>query len=211
MTRDASSSAIVVAATANPGKLAELAAALAPAGIEVVGPEALRDATPVEETGKTLEDNARLKACAYSLRTELPVVADDSGLEVDALGGAPGVLSARYGSPQLTDAARCRALLKALVDVPAPKRTARFRCVLAVARAGRVLATFEGAAEGTILLRPTGKEGFGYDPIFFHPAAGRSFAQLTREEKQALSHRGAAIARMIEAVRAGTLDLRART
>jgi len=204
-------SAAVVAATANPGKTAELAAALAPAGIEVVGLETLQDATHVEENGKTFEDNALLKACAYSLRTELPVLADDSGLEVDALGGAPGVLSARYGSPQLTDAARCRALLKALVDVPAPKRTARFRCVLAVAREGRVLGTFEGTVEGTILLKPTGKDGFGYDPIFFHPGAGRSFAQLSREEKQALSHRGAAIARMIEALRAGTLDLWART
>jgi XTP/dITP diphosphohydrolase len=206
MTPSASASVVVVA-SANPGKVAELATALKPAGIDAVGLEALRDATPVEETGATFEDNARLKACAYSQRTELPVVADDSGLEVDALGGGPGVLSARYGSPHLSDVARCRALLKALVDVPEPKRTARFRCVLAVARRGQALATFEGAVEGTILRKPVGKNGFGYDPIFFHPGAGRSFAQLTLEEKQALSHRGAAIERLLQAVRAGRLDL----
>jgi XTP/dITP diphosphohydrolase len=192
---------VVVAATANPGKLAELAAALEPAGIEVAGFDTLSDTTEVEETGTTFEDNARLKAEAYSLRTELPVVADDSGLEVDALDGAPGVYSARYGSPELTDVARCRVLLKALTDVPEPERTARFRCVLAVAKTGNVLATFEGAAEGTILTRPRGKGGFGYDPVFFHPGVGRAFGELTREEKEALSHRGEAIRRLVEAVR----------
>jgi len=198
---------VVVAATANPGKLAELAAALEPAGFEVVGLDTLSDSAAVEETGRTFEKNARLKAEAYSSRTELPVIADDSGLEVDALGGAPGVLSARYGSAGLTDIARCRVLLKALTGVPEPKRTARFRCVLAVAKAGRVLATFDGAAEGKILTRPTGKEGFGYDPIFFHPGAGRSFGELTREEKEKISHRGEAIRRLVEAIRRGELEL----
>ena len=198
---------VVVAATANPGKLAELAAALEPAGFEVVGFDTLSDTTEVEETGRTFEENARLKAEAYSKRTEHPVIADDSGLEVDALDGAPGVLSARYGSPELTDIARARALLKALTDVPEPKRTARFRCVLAVAKVGRVLATFDGAVEGRILTRPTGKSGFGYDPIFFHPGVGRSFAELTREEKEGVSHRGEAIRRLVEAIRRGELDL----
>jgi len=198
---------VVVAATANPGKLAELATALEPSGFEVVGLDALSDTSAVEETGRTFEENARLKAEAYSSRTDHPVVADDSGLEVDALGGAPGVLSARYGSAELTDIARCRVLLKALTDVPEPKRTARFRCVLAVAKAGRVLATFDGAAEGMILARPTGKGGFGYDPIFFHPGVGRSFGELSREEKERISHRGEAIRRLVEAIRRGELEL----
>ena len=198
---------VVVAATANPGKLAELAAALEPAGFEVAGFDTLSDTSEVDETGRTFEENARLKAEAYSSRTELPVIADDSGLEVDALGGAPGVLSARYGSAGLTDIARCRVLLKALTGVPEPKRTARFHCVLAVAKAGRVLATLEGAAEGKILTRPTGKGGFGYDPIFFHPGVGRSFGELTREEKEKISHRGEAIAAFLEALRQGDARL----
>jgi XTP/dITP diphosphohydrolase len=199
----------VLIATANPGKLAEFAAALAPAGLEAVGLETLADPTPVAETGATFEENARLKAEAFSRRTDLPVLADDSGLEVDALGGAPGVMSARYGSPTLKDSARCRALLKGLVDVPEAERAARFRCVLALARAGKVLATFTGVVEGRIPTAPRGKNGFGYDPVFLHPGAGRTFAELSREEKEALSHRGAAIRGFLEALRRGEVRLEA--
>jgi XTP/dITP diphosphohydrolase len=197
----------LLVATANPAKLDELAAALEQTEIEVVALDALDDQRAIAETGKTFEANARLKAEGYSKRTDLPVLADDSGLEVDALDGAPGVMSARYGSPTLTDKARCRAVLKALTDVPEPKRTARFRCVLAIAKGGRTLATFEGTAEGRLLTRPKGKSGFGYDPIFFHPGAGSTFAELNREEKQALSHRGAAIQGLLEALRRGELTL----
>lgn len=191
----------LVVATGNPGKVKELAGALEPEGFTVYGSESLADPAPVEETGATFEANARAKAEGYSRRTPHLVLADDSGLEVDALGGAPGVLSARYGSPTLSDPARCRAILKALTDTPDGKRTARFRCVLAVARAGRTLAVFDGTVEGTILRELRGSNGFGYDPIFFHAPSGKAFGELTREEKERVSHRGAAIRKFLEAVR----------
>jgi XTP/dITP diphosphohydrolase len=177
----------------------ECAAVLAPAGFTVLGLEALADTTPIEETGSTFEENARLKAEGYSLRTPHPVLADDSGLEVDALGGGPGVLSARYGGPDLTDPDRCMAILAALADTPEDKRTARFRCVLALASAGRTLATFDGVVHGVILRAPRGANGFGYDPIFFHPPSGCAFAELTRAEKELVSHRGLALRRFVDA------------
>ena len=183
----------VVAATGNAGKLKEIEAALGPAGIEVAGIDTLSDPTPVEETGATFEENARLKAERYSLRTDALVLADDSGLEVDALDGAPGIYSARYGSPTLSDPARGRAILKALVDTPEAERGARFVCVIAIARAGKTLATFRGEVSGTILREMRGDNGFGYDPIFFYPPMGRAFGELTREEKETVSHRGAAL------------------
>ncbi len=183
----------LVVATRNEGKLREFAAALSRHGIEVVGLEALADRTEVRETGATFEENARLKAEAYSRRTDLPVLADDSGLEVDALEGRPGVLSARLGGPAMSDAARCKAILKGLVDVPDEARTARFRCVLALARAGKTIAVVEGTVEGKILRELRGSGGFGYDPIFFHPPSGKTFAEMTPEEKGRVSHRGEAI------------------
>ena len=196
----------LLVATANEGKLREVEAALAPLGIDVVGLSALSDATPVEETGATFLENAKLKAEVYSRRTDLPVLADDSGLEVDALEGRPGVLSARFGGPQLSDVARCKAVLKGLVDVPEEARTARFQCVLAVARGGRTLATFEGAAEGRILRELRGKNGFGYDPIFLQAESGRTFAEMTPEEKDAVSHRGRALAALARALPHGLLS-----
>jgi XTP/dITP diphosphohydrolase len=192
----------LLVATLNPGKIRELARALVPAGIEIHGLESLDDTTPVEETGSTFEENARLKAEGYSLRTDLPVLADDSGIEVDALGGAPGVESARFGGPDLDDEGRSRLLLERLSGVREPgRRTARFRCVLALARAGRTLATFEGVVEGRIVDQPRGENGFGYDPVFFHPPSGRTTAELSPQEKQAISHRGQAIAALLEALR----------
>jgi len=188
----------IVLATGNPGKIKECEAFLGPAGFTVLGLDALTDQTPVEETGTTFEANARLKAEGYSLRTPHLVLADDSGLEVDALGGAPGVLSARYGGPGLTDPERCTAILAALAGTPDGKRTARFRCVLALAQAGKTLATFDGVVEGTILHAPRGGHGFGYDPIFFHAPSGRAFAELTREEKERVSHRGNALRKLKE-------------
>ena len=184
---------VIVVATGNPGKLKECAAVLAPASFTVLGLEALDDQTPVEETGSTFEANARLKAEGYSRRTPHPVLADDSGLEVDALAGGPGVLSARYGGPHLADPERCTAILEALAGTPDEKRTARFRCVLALARDGNTLATFAGVVDGTILHEPRGANGFGYDPIFFHPPSGRAFGELTRGEKDLVSHRGLAL------------------
>ena len=188
---------VLVVATGNAGKLAECAAFLTPAGYEVLDLAAIPDAAPVEETGSTFEENARLKAEAYSLHTPHLVLADDSGLEVDALGGAPGVHSARYGGPELSDPERCTLLLAELSGVPDAERTARFRCVLAVARAGRTLATFDGVVDGVLLRAPRGANGFGYDPIFFHPPSGRAFAELPGEEKQQVSHRGQALRRLV--------------
>jgi XTP/dITP diphosphohydrolase len=188
----------LVLATGNPGKIMECQAFLGPAGFTVLSLDALADQTPIEETGATFEANARLKAKGYSLRTPHLVLADDSGLEVDALGGAPGVYSARYGGPELTDPERCLAVLAALAGTPDERRTARFRCVLALARAGKTLATFDGVVEGTILRAPRGGQGFGYDPIFFHAPSGRSFAELTRAEKELVSHRGNALRKLKE-------------
>jgi XTP/dITP diphosphohydrolase len=191
-------------ATFNQGKIREIGAALRPAGIEVVGLDSLDDRTEVEETGTTFEANARLKAEDYSLRSDLPVLADDSGIEVDALRGAPGVLSARYGGPELDDPGRCRHLLRQIENVTDPEqRTARFRCVLALARAGRTLAIFEGVVEGRLLTEPRGENGFGYDPIFFHPPSGCTTAQLSTAEKQRISHRGKAIEALLQAIREG--------
>jgi XTP/dITP diphosphohydrolase len=194
----------LVVATSNVGKVREIALALGGCGIEVLGLDRLDDPTPAEETGTTFEANARLKAESYSRRTDLPVLAEDSGLEVDALGGAPGVQSARYGGLGLDDAARYRRLLDAMRHVTDPaRRTARFRSVVAVARAGRTLATFEGVVEGRIAETPRGDHGFGYDPVFFHPPSGRTTAELTPAEKQRVSHRGQALAALLAALRSG--------
>jgi len=201
------SSMRIVLATGNPGKLAEFAAALEPVGFEVVGLDALDDRTPVKETGETFEENARLKAEGYSARTDLPVLADDSGLEVDALGGEPGVRSARYGGAGIDDRKRYELVLERLRGVAPEKRTARFRCVLALARAGRTVGIFEGVVEGRISDEPRGDGGFGYDPVFFHEGIGRTFGEIGREEKETLSHRGQAIRRFVEAVRQGGVEL----
>jgi len=194
----------LLVATMNPGKVREFAGALIPAGLEVVGLDSLADGAEVPETGNTFEANARLKAEGYSLRTDLPVLADDSGLEVDALGGEPGVYSARYGGDDLDDDGRNRLVLAKLAATRDPEsRTARFRCVLALARAGQTLATFNGVIEGQILEEPRGKNGFGYDPLFFHPPSGCTTAELNPEQKHRVSHRGQAIDAFLAALRAG--------
>ncbi len=152
----------------------------------------------IEETGETFLANAGLKAAAASAwaaerMPEAPLVmADDSGLVVDALGGEPGVRSARYAGRHGDDETNNRLLLERLRGIEPERRSARFVCVLAVARAGQVLASFEGKAEGFILDSPRGQHGFGYDPLFFSPAAGRGFAELTAAEKAGYSHRGQA-------------------
>jgi XTP/dITP diphosphohydrolase len=197
----------LLVATSNPGKLREFARALSGAGIEVVGLDVLADPSEVPETGASFEENARIKAEAYSRRTELPVLADDSGIEVEALGGAPGVASARFGGEGLTDEKRYRILLEKLRGVPEEKRRARFRSVLVLARRGRAVASFEGVVEGTIADRPRGSGGFGYDPVFLHEASGKTFGEMTAEEKQAVSHRGRAIRAFLEALESGRIRL----
>jgi XTP/dITP diphosphohydrolase len=186
-------------ATGNPGKVREFETALAPLGVTIVGLDSLDDRTEVEETGETFEANARLKAEGYSLRTDLLTLAEDSGIEVDALHGAPGVHSARYGGEGLDDQGRLNRMLRELEGVQKEHRSARYRAVIAIARAGQTIATFTGTAEGRILEAPRGSGGFGYDPIFFHEASGRTFAEMTREEKQPLSHRGDAVRKLIQA------------
>jgi len=195
----------VLVATSNPGKLRDFAGAAAPLGITIANIPNFSSLPEVVEDGSTFEENARKKAESYSLAVpgEL-VLADDSGLEIDALDGAPGVHSARYAARDLQNnephAAECNTddeannarVLRELEGVPEQKRTARFVCVLAVARDGHTLHTFRGAAEGIILDALRGKNGFGYDPLFFFPVIRKTFAQLDAEEKSRYSHRGVA-------------------
>jgi XTP/dITP diphosphohydrolase len=155
------------------------------------------DAPMIEETGATFAENAILKAVAISKRFPDLVVADDSGLEVDALDGAPGVYSARYAGPGATDAENIGRLLSELRGVSKEgPTTARFRCVLALARDGGVLGTFEGAIEGILIDSPRGKSGFGYDPVFQPDGSAQTFAELSSAEKNRVSHRAQAIRRL---------------
>jgi XTP/dITP diphosphohydrolase len=152
------------------------------------------DAPVIEETGTTFAENAILKAVGISKRIPGLVVADDSGLEVDALGGAPGVYSARYAGPDATDADNIARLLSELGKSPQQRPfTARFRCVLAIARAGKILNRVDGVIEGTTVDAPRGSSGFGYDPIFQPSGLGQTFGELSSEKKNAISHRAVAI------------------
>ena len=149
---------------------------------------------PVED-GATFEANARIKARFAAEATGLPSLADDSGIEVDALGGAPGPLSARFGGEGITDEERVAFLLERLAGVPADKRSARFRCLIAVARPEGEVNLFEGRCEGRVAEEPRGETGFGYDPVFLVPERGLTLAELPAEEKNTVSHRGRAARR----------------
>ena len=186
----------IVIATSNPHKVDEIAAVLGQIGIECVPMQSVGIPEP-EENGATFEENARIKAVAYARALGVTVLADDSGLEVDALAGAPGVHSARYAGVGATraerDAANNAKLLRELAGVPHARRTARFVCVLCVARSdGSIVAEARGHFEGWIGEAPRGANGFGYDPLLVL-ADGRTSAELTREEKNARSHRGNAL------------------
>jgi XTP/dITP diphosphohydrolase len=166
--------------------------------------DSLRDFPRFElppESGSTYLENAAIKARAAHLALGLPSLGDDSGLEVDALAGAPGIRSARYAGLGATDEGNIRKLLAALEGVPEERRTARFRCVLVLAGVHEEI-TVEGACEGRILAAPRGAEGFGYDPIFLPESESLSFSQLAAEWKDRLSHRGRAVAALIESLRA---------
>jgi XTP/dITP diphosphohydrolase len=196
----------ILIATSNAGKLRDFAGAAAAHGVEVAAIPNFASLPPVVEDGETFEANARKKAEEYS--RAVPggiVVADDSGLEVDALCGAPGVHSARYaaGKPEeaianTDDEANNARLLRKLRGLLNEKRTGRFVCVLAAARDGETLATFRGTAEGMILTKARGSGGFGYDPLFFFPAIGKTFAELTAKEKAKYSHRGMAFRKLLQ-------------
>lgn len=187
-------------ATGNPGKLSEFRDLLADAEIATTGLSSLGDISPVEETGRTFSANARLKASGYAVAAGMWALADDSGLAVDALGGAPGVHSARWAQMHQSgagDADNNALLLRQLADVPDERRGARFVCMLALADpSGRVLLTAAGSVAGRILREPRGANGFGYDPLFLVEALGRTTAELPSAEKHRLSHRGQAIRRL---------------
>ena len=179
-------------ATTNAGKAAEFRQLLAGCGWEVVTPDELGLNLQVEETGQSYAENATIKAVEYSQANGLVALADDSGLEVDALGGRPGILSARYAGPDLTDPERVQALLGELAGVPDEERTARFRAVIAIAEPGGRVELVEGTVEGRIAREPRGENGFGYDPVFLLPERGVTTAELPPDEKNAISHRGVA-------------------
>ena len=180
-----------VLATHNSKKLAEMSAILSQFGVEVVTPKSLGIDLEVEETGTPFAENAMLKAKAICEAANLPAIADDSGLCVDALAGAPGVYSARYGGEGLDDVGRYRLLLENLRGQTT--RTAHFACAIACAFPNGDTLTAEGKVEGTIAFAPMGEGGFGYDPIFFYPPLRKTFGQLTAEEKHGISHRGKAL------------------
>lgn len=186
-------------ATTNPGKLREFrlaAQTYAPGRFEIISLPDLKRIEAPEETGDTFEANAAEKAMFYSTHAPGLLFADDSGLEVDALGGAPGVLSARFAGEGATDEANNRLLVEQLRDKA--DRTARFVCVIALAEAGRLVHTFRGAVEGRIIDEPRGPNGFGYDPLFYYEPFGCTFGEVPGDRKLGVSHRGAALKAMIE-------------
>ena len=196
----------ILIATSNPGKLRDFAGAASSYGIEVAPVPRFSSLPSAVEDGSTFEANARKKAEHYSryIPGEI-VLADDSGLEVDALGGAPGVHSARYAADDprkaesnTDDEANNASLIRELKSVPPDQRTGRFVCVIAVARDGETLAVFRGTAEGIILDRPRGSNGFGYDPLFYFPQIRKTFAESSAEQKAQFSHRGAAFRAFLE-------------
>lgn len=195
----------VLLATRNAGKKREYQAMLSDVGLELVSLDDLGIELQVEETGATFAENARLKARAFGQASGLVTLADDSGLEVDALGGAPGVLSARYAGEGATDRDRYLKLLSALQGTPYRSRTARFRCVIAIAWLDGHFDEADGVCEGVIADEPKGCHGFGYDPVFYLPEFGKTMAELSSTVKNEISHRGIAL-RAIRTVLAGKLD-----
>jgi XTP/dITP diphosphohydrolase len=197
----------VVVATGNRHKVDEIGAALTPFGWEFVSVVDLGGWDPPAETGETFADNARIKARAAHDRYGIAALADDSGLEVDALDGAPGVYSSRYAGECATDALNNERLVRALQGVPDEQRTARFRSVIVLIGEDGSEMVVSGVCEGRIGREPRGAQGFGYDPLFLPQAApGRTMAELDMDEKNAISHRGAALAALREVLLA-----RART
>jgi XTP/dITP diphosphohydrolase len=192
----------LLVATTNRHKLAEIRAILgdAPAGT-IVGLDALAGIAAPEETGSTFAENARAKALFYAAASGLPTVAEDSGLEVDALGGAPGVLSARFGSETSSYPEKFERIYAMLRQRGAPGSTARFVCALALADRATILFEAVGTIEGRIAPEPRGRSGFGYDPVFFYPPFGRTLAEVSAEQKASVSHRGEAFRKLAEYLR----------
>ncbi|WP_240220921.1 RdgB/HAM1 family non-canonical purine NTP pyrophosphatase [Rheinheimera hassiensis] len=193
----------IVLATGNKGKVAELSQMLAPYHYQIV-PQTELGVTDADETGLTFIENAILKARHAALATGLPAIADDSGLAVDALGGAPGIYSARYAGEAATDTANITKLLNALEDIPAAQRTAQFHCVLVYLRHAEDPSPLicHGIWHGEITLAPAGNAGFGYDPVFYIAAENCTSAELPPGRKQQLSHRGKALAQLLSQLQA---------
>lgn len=181
-------------ASENAGKLKEFQEALSHLPLKLSSAAQLGVTEFPEETGASYEENALIKAAHVALHSGIASLSDDSGLEVDALNGAPGIHTARYGGPGLTNGERMAHLLQRIRHVDDAQRTARFVSVIVVATPGGAMHTFRGETEGTILQGPRGTGGFGYDPIFFSPELGKGFAEATLEEKRGVSHRGRALA-----------------
>jgi len=190
----------ILVATTNPGKIAELRAMLG-FDVEWAGLSDFQDISEIKEDGETFAENARKKALGYARRTGLWTLADDSGLVIDVLGGEPGVKSARFSGEKdkdrtLLDHKNMAKVLKLLAGMPREKRTARFVCCLCLASSEEILAETEGKLEGVIAEEEAGENGFGYDPIFFVPHLNKTVAQISSEEKNAISHRGNAIRKL---------------
>lgn len=186
----------LLVATHNQGKVVELAELLDDLDVTLVGLDDVGITLEVAETGTTFRENAVLKAETYARTAGLLTLADDSGLEVDALGGRPGVYTARYGGAELNAQQRYEFLLANLAGVPWEERGARFRCVVALARPEGLVATADGVLEGHIAFEPAGEGGFGYDPVFHINGQGRTMAQLPAPVKNQISHRGRAVTAM---------------
>jgi XTP/dITP diphosphohydrolase len=183
----------LLVATRNKGKVKEISEIFRDLEIQWLSLDELEIDLKVDESGMTFKQNAKIKATAYAPFTDLITLADDSGLEVDALGGRPGVHTARYGGEGLSPVQRYELLLEELRDVPWECRNARFRCVVALAGSEGLIGTAEGICEGKIALEPAGSGGFGYDPVFYLPGINSTMAQLPAEVKNQISHRGKAL------------------
>lgn len=190
----------LLVATNNAGKLREISQILRPSGIEVVSLEQAGVRGDPVEDGATFEKNALIKAHFFAEKSDLPTVADDSGLCVNALGGAPGIFSARYSGPDATDASNNALLLEKMHDIPDQDRTAHFFCAMVCVRPDGKSLLATGKSEGLLLREPRGNNGFGYDPLFFVPEYDQTFAQLPPEKKHAISHRGRALANLVRAL-----------
>lgn len=188
----------LIAATKNSGKLKEIREILGGLPFEVVSMEDAGITDDIEETGSTFEENALIKAREIHHKTGQMVMADDSGLEVDYLNGAPGIFSSRFAGEGATDEDRNNKLLELLKDVPVDKRTARFVCVIAVVIPDGTHFTVKGTCEGYISYKPEGSNGFGYDPLFYIPKLNMTTAQMSSEKKHEISHRGKALRMMVE-------------
>ncbi|MGD6816775.1 XTP/dITP diphosphatase [Metabacillus sp. 84] len=186
----------IIIATRNEGKAAEFKRLFEPKGLQAASLNELTHLPDVEETGHSFEENAILKAETISRLTGKPVIADDSGLSIDALGGDPGIYSARYAGEEKDDGANIAKVLENMKEVEKDQRTARFRCALAIAAPGKETKTVEGSVEGFITEKPEGENGFGYDPIFMVKDKGVTMAQLSSEEKNKISHRANALKKL---------------